>query len=243
MAVIIPFADADAHGSICDTVSFRRSRGKVVFQKKPKPKQPNSPGQQTQKQWFKDTWKEWRKLTAGQKNWLAYQAAQEQTTPANYFFDKYKDTHGPCGVPQNTIKQLLDVFITTTIAPVAGGIVFLFWHQIDDPLQRQASGIVRDNENDWAPPGDDPPHDRYGVDFIRNHAAPLTLPEDYEMVIDYKRFDDSEDQEILYWPEWELAFEVVYTFYFDCSMSMYTDQALTQLVKANYWPYTWPPEI
>lgn len=241
MAIIIPFADADAHGSICDTVSFRRSRGKVVFQKKPKPKQPNTQAQQDQKQWWKDTWQEWRGLSAGQLAWLQAEAAEAETTRANYFFDKIKDEHGASGERQYLIKSIVDMVIDTPIGSAPGHIAFEFIEFTIDPPGGSGLGTILDNENDWHPASPIPPPFFVYLRIHRYLDPPVTIPDNYSITITYTTADDVQHQDVLYFPELELAILTDYFYWFDTSMSFYTEQALENMVKENFWPYPWPP--
>jgi len=242
MAIIIPFADADAHGSICDSVSFRRSRGKVVFQKKPKPKQPNTQAQKDQKQWWKDTWKSWHTLTAFQLAWLQAKATAEGTTPANYYFDKFKDTHGASGERQYLIKTIDDIVIDNPIGGSVSHIRFNpSWYSID-PLGGSGMGVIFDTDNVWYPTTYPDPLPYLDLRINRLADPPITIPDDYSMTWTYTDINDVQHEEVLYLPETEppWAPEIV-LYYFDTSMSFYTDQALTNMVKENFWPYPWPP--
>jgi hypothetical protein len=237
MAVIIPFADANAHGSICDTVSFRRHRGKVVFQKKPKPKQPNTQAQKDQKQWWKDTWQLWRQLSGPQLAWLQAKAGPADTTPANYYFDKIKDAHGPNGQENTLIKEIVEIDIPVPFAVDNKDINFLPFHM---PLGEDFGGIW-DIENIWFPDGVQPAHAEMGITYSNVAGPARTIPDDYEWIITYKTYDDVQHQEPLYWPEIVIGIGDSINLWFDTSMSIYSDRALTNLMKANYWPHPWPP--
>jgi hypothetical protein len=63
MAIITPFADPNAHGSIAKTFSFRRSMHGVIFEKKPYPSQPDSVDQLAQRQLFLDAIASWKTLS------------------------------------------------------------------------------------------------------------------------------------------------------------------------------------
>ncbi len=107
MAIIIPFADPDAHGSIANSVSFRRRRGKVVFQKKPHGKQPNTPAQQAQKTKFSDGWKAYHQLDSWEIEYLTNKAADLNTTKANLFLSQFLLDEIPSTIPLNQIKNIL----------------------------------------------------------------------------------------------------------------------------------------
>jgi len=242
MAVVIPYGDAEAHGSICDSLSFRRSRGGVILQKKPRVKQPNSQAQQDQKQWFKDVWDEWGQLAPGQLKWLKDKATEEQTFPANYYFDKFKDAHGPNGVPQNLFKHITDMSLPVILGVANFTMNFVPELAIIDPPSGVGGGTLWDDQNVFSPVGVFDPYDVLGINIIRHLDPAFTIPDDHEILIDYKLWDDSEEQETLYLPAIPMVKDQVYTYWFDTSMSMYNDKACTDLVKANFWPHPWPPE-
>ena len=244
MAVVIPYGDAEAHGSICDSLSFRRSRGGVILQKKPRVKQPNTEAQQDQKQWFKDIWDEWGQLAPGQLKWLKDKATEEQTFPANYYFDKYKDEHGPSGVHNDRVKSIDLVSIDNPIGANPIDIVFLFWWFDLDLVRSGSYNQINDNQNIWVPSGDEPAHEAMAMEVARQaEADPLTIPDDYSMAITQTNYDDTEDVYSLKFPEIVLPdHPAVTTIYFDNGMSMYHDVDLEQFWKFNDVPYDWPPE-
>lgn len=242
MAVCIPYGDAQAHGSICDSLSFRRSRGKVVLQKKPRVKQPNSQAQKDQKQWFKNTWSSWFQLNSGQLTWLRQEAQAEQTFPANYYFDNIKDVHGPNGIQQNRIKHITDMFLPVILGAAPFTMNFVPERTIISPYSGVGGGTLWDDQNVFSPVAVYTAYDVLGINIIRHLDPAFSIPDNHEILIDYTLWDDSTDQQTLYLPAIPMVKDQIYTYFFDTSMSMYNDIDCTDLVKANYWPYPWPPE-
>jgi len=85
MAIIVPFADPSAHGSVADSFSFRRRFNTVVFQKKPEPKQPNSAGQLAQREKFKQAAEDWYYYDEQSKDYFRERAKQLGMTARNLF--------------------------------------------------------------------------------------------------------------------------------------------------------------
>lgn len=241
MAVIIPFADADAHGSICDTVSFRRSRGKVIFQKKPKPIQPNSPGQQDQKEWFKDTWKEWRGITAGQKSWLEYQASQEDTTPANLYFDFKKEYEIGTGTPLDFIKDITACTIDNPIGQEAEHLHWFLGGVGSPPLGLvYSSGEIWDNTNTWIHWAELDPYTVFMFWVINNPLdKPITIPDGYSFTFTYKKFNDDVETVTVKFPEIILPAGTRKDYYADTVWALYPTWPLDTPDKVN--PDAWPP--
>lgn len=242
MAVIIPFADPNAHGSICDTVSFRRSRGKVVFQKKPKPKQPNTPAQQAQKQWWKDSWKEWRQLNVNQLDYLAAKAGPEDTTPANYFFD-LKGTEGAyTKIPLTFIETVTAAQIDVPIMPTPRELFFQIMFSLSPPpIPGGSFGHIYDNENIYTQFLTAPP-DRIFLFYFGNvtfPSVPILIPENYSITLTYTKFGGGGGTLTFKFPAWTLPGGTAQTFYADTALALYDAFPLVSPVKVN--PEYWPP--
>lgn len=85
MAKITPYADINAHGSIGDSVTFRRRYGSVILQKKSNPKQPNSASQLAQRSAFKTASEDWYGYDAQSKIYFNTQGPQLGITGQNLF--------------------------------------------------------------------------------------------------------------------------------------------------------------
>lgn len=81
----IPFGDINAHGSIADSLTFRRVRGGVVLQSKPRPRITNSQLQIVQRQKLTDANAAWYVLNPSSKAWVIPRATQLATTPRRLF--------------------------------------------------------------------------------------------------------------------------------------------------------------
>jgi len=89
VAVIIPFADPNAHGTLADSVSFRRIRGGVCLQKKPNPINRGTPGQLLQQGRFKDAQTNWWGYDAVSKPYFDQRSVQVRLTPRQLFGRAY----------------------------------------------------------------------------------------------------------------------------------------------------------
>jgi hypothetical protein len=201
MAIIIPFADPDAHGSIAGSVTFRRRRGKVVFQKKPHGKQPNTPAQQAQKTKFKDGWKEYHQLNAWELTYLQNKAAQLGTTKANLFLSQFLTDEVASTIPLNQIKEILNLSLPEPISDTDEGILNEFFSQIDDPFTLTLIASIYDKENLTIPGSIVSAHDRSFITIENKTAGPITIPFDYPYVIDYNNQSDIEKTQLIRLPE------------------------------------------
>lgn len=89
MAIIVPFADPSAHGTLAKSVSFRRRFNYVVFQKRPVPVQPNTPEQLAQRLKFKQASFAWYSYDAESKKYFIRRAKDYNWTPRNLFIHAY----------------------------------------------------------------------------------------------------------------------------------------------------------
>jgi hypothetical protein len=100
MAIIIPYNDPSAHGSIADSVSFRRRFNTVILQKKPHPKQPNTDAQKAQRNLFKTASTDWYSYDAWSKDYFVARGKQLGMTARNLFLSaKLKNimpSQNPC---------------------------------------------------------------------------------------------------------------------------------------------------
>lgn len=85
MAKIVPYGDLNAHGSLANSLSFRRRFNYVILQKKPFPKQPNSAGQIAQRSAFKTAVSEWYFLNTPTRTFYNTRGAELNMTGQNLY--------------------------------------------------------------------------------------------------------------------------------------------------------------
>lgn len=242
MAVVIPYGDAEAHGSICDSLSFRRSRGKVVLQKKPRVTQPNTQAQKDQKQWFKDTWKAWFKLNAGQLKTARAKATEESTYPANWYFDGYKEAQKGSQVDLNFIKSSSTITIDNTVSPFPDHVEITLT-TVQTPPLTGTYPVQRIFDNANVPLGGSVvgPYAAFFFNFMNQKpATPITIPEGYSLTFTYTKFDDAVESVTVKFPEMNLLPGVPVNLYADTYWALYDAWPLVAPpIYTN--PEAWPP--
>lgn len=201
MAIVIPYGDAQAHGSIGGSITFRRSRGKVVLQKKPFGKQPNTPSQQTQKLKFQNAWKSYHQLNAWEINYLTEKASQLGTTPSNLYLSQYLKDEIPSTVPMNRIQEIIDASLQEPIATSLHGLSHKVISQIDSGPALTDYGEIFDNENLWTNLNIAPVHDRSYILVTRIDPSVILIPSDYPLIITWKDYSDVERVDLIRYPE------------------------------------------
>ncbi len=201
MAIIIPFADPDAHGTIAGSVTFRRRRGKVIFQKKPHGKQPNTPAQQAQKEAFADGWKAYHQLSAWEIAYLEEKAAELGTTKANLFLSQYLTNEIPSTTPQNQMKEILNLSLPEPEGLVDEALLHEFFSQVDSPLAQTLLGHIFDNENITFTGSIVSAHDRSFIRIENKTAGEFVIPFNYPLVLDYITQADVTKVQLIRLPE------------------------------------------
>lgn len=209
MAIIIPFADPDAHGSIAGSVTFRRRRGKVVFQKKPHGKQPNTPAQQAQKEKFADGWKAYHQLNPWEIEYLTNKAVELGTTKANLFLSQYLTDEIPSTVPLNLIKTVLSLSLPEPISDITEGLLHEFKIQIDSPLAQALVAHIYDNENVPTIGATASPHNRTILRIEILDTNPIVIPFNYPLIMDYTSQSDVDNTQLIRLPEISLPYDGV----------------------------------
>lgn len=85
MARVTPYGDQNAHGSLAGSLSFRRSRGGVILQKKPRPHDPKSQGQLAQRLAFAQANASWFFYDPLSKPFISARATQLGLTSRQLF--------------------------------------------------------------------------------------------------------------------------------------------------------------
>lgn len=176
MALITPYGDPQAHGSMADSVTWRRRKGKVVFQKKPHPRQPNSPGQQAQKQKFKEAWASYHSLSAEDLAYYRELAAEQDMTGANLYLSLYLKGQLASRTPLYNLKNITDIDITSPISAVPAGLWFQHWGQDYDRHPSWVFGPTFDNSNVFTPVHTAGAHQCTKMWVKKQPGGPLTIP-------------------------------------------------------------------
>jgi len=148
MAIIIPYADPNAHGSLGGAVSFRRRFGRVVFQKIPIPKNPNTPAQQAQRTAFKNASTDWLSYNAVSKGYYYTRAPELNWTARNLFLSAKLGNK----MPDQTYINIREVSEGQILTPIGAssneGYFSIAGRGTPNPIWH-TFGYINDNENVW----------------------------------------------------------------------------------------------
>lgn len=205
MAIVVPFGDAQAHGSLACSITFRRSRGKVVLQKKPYGKQPNTPAQQAQKTKFSNGWKAYHQLDAWALSYLQQKAAELGTTKANLYLSQYLTDEIPSTDPMTLLKEIIDISIPEPAAPENDGIKIEPFSYIDIGPVETSYGDIYDKENSFTPGAQAIAHQREFIRLTRSYVTVVNIPFDYPLIITWKAFNDIEYTSLVRLPDINLG--------------------------------------
>jgi hypothetical protein len=117
MAIIIPYGDINAHGSLGGSVSFRRRFGRVIFQKKPHPVQPNTAGQLAQRLAFKNASESWNFLNAPSKPFYQDRGSMLGMTGRNL----WTQANLLPNLPTTTVINIRKIEAMQILSPVGAG--------------------------------------------------------------------------------------------------------------------------
>lgn len=200
MAVVIPFGDAQAHGSIAKSITFRRFRGKVVLQKKPHARVPGTPGQKAQRQKFKDAWKAYHALDIWELNYCKAKAIEAQTTAALWFVSQYLTDEIPSTTVQTGIKNITDLDLPDLIDTEDDGIKFSFRARTD-PATDVELGNIWDKENVFNDGAVADPYHRAVLRITRVDYGERIIPFNYPVLMWWEDFSDNAKHNLLRLPK------------------------------------------
>lgn len=190
MAIIVPYGDTQAHGSLGDSVTFRRRRGKVVFQKKAHPKQPNTPGQQAQKEKFRAAWASYHSLSPGDLEYYRALAAELGTTAANLYLSLYLKGELASRTPLTQAKTITDIDITVPVSAIPYGLVFNHWFQDYDRHPSFNPGVTFDNENVFTPGHTCTAYQIAKLRVKKFAGGPTSIPKGYQLTYWWTNMSD-----------------------------------------------------
>lgn len=192
MAIVVPYGDTQAHGSLACSLTFRRFRSKVVMEKKPHPTQPNTPEQKAIRNKFKQAWKAYHALSPWTVEYLRAAAKQYGWSGANLFISQYMLDEIPSTIPMNSIKEITDLSVPEPIAPDPEGIKHRFTAIIDTPHSEITLAHIFDNENTFYPGIEAPAYNRSRLILSRTDPTPIDIPAGYPLILVWTDFNDVE---------------------------------------------------
>ena len=204
MAIVVPYGDTQAHGSIACSLTFRRFRNKVVLEKKPYPKQPNTPAQIAIRNKFKQAWAAYHTLSPWTLEYLKESGKQYGWSGANLFISQYMQDEVPSTIPMNNIKEIIDLSLPLPIAPDPEGIKYEFTARIDAPPSEDTLAHIFDNENVFYPGAGPPAYNRSRLLLSRADTAPIDIPFNYPIILVWKDFNDFERTNLVRLPAFTL---------------------------------------
>jgi len=215
MAVVIPYGDAQAHGSLADSISFRRHRGRVILQKKPHSRVPGTPGQLAQRQRFKDGWTSYHALNLWELQYVQTKATAAQTSPSAWYLSQYLTDNIPSTTVQKGIKQITDLDLPEVIGTDPLEIQFLFNARTDPATDIELANIW-DNQNLITPGPVVSPYDRAYIRVYYPGVSQVVIPFDYPILIYWNNFSDEPKENLIRLPELHLAPTPSTDFFPDC---------------------------
>ena len=204
MAVIIPFADAQAHGSIANSVTFRRYKGKVVFQKKPHARIPGTSGQKLQREKFKDAWKAYHALDFWALEYVKAKAAEAQQYPANWFISQYLTDEIPSATVQYGIKDITDLDLPDIVGAVDLQAKFTLKARTD-PATDVDLGNIHDKQNTFVDGAVAAPYDRAVLHIEQIAGGGTVFPFNYPLLLWWKNFSDEAKHNLIRLPAMTLG--------------------------------------
>ena len=222
MAKITPYADPNAHGSIRD-FSFRRWKGRVIFQPKPIPKQPNSAAQIAQRTAFKNAVSAWYSLTQVSKDFYNTRATFYGWSGINLFI--YASLNGL--LPSTTPISLKEITTLDIITPVCGageGVRFKFT-QLSPSSERARIDDPTENASYY---GANTPARAVVVQTERLSGTTIDFPFRYGITMTWKDGADVVSVYNVRFPAFQ-QYIPIWQFYMSSDGSLYKDIALTEL--------------
>ena len=193
MAVIIPYGDTNAHGSLGGSLSFRRRFGRVVLQKKPYPVQPNSAGQIAQRDAFKQAGLDYYSYPVLSKRYYDSRAPQLAWTPRNLYIHASLTGILPSQV-NVPVKEMLNAQIISTVGAGPSDNAYTFQAVRTSPFYSKNLCTIYDNQNTFSSLGPA----TVLVDYFRmTWTQTVNIPFRYGIYIQWKNWDDSVHEGII----------------------------------------------
>lgn len=152
MAIVTPFGDPNAHGTIGNSISFRRRFGKVILEAKPNPVQPNSAAQIAQRSAFSSAQQDWYFYNAISKLYFNERAPVLNMTAKN-LYTQAKLLNNMPSVVNIALTEITALQILSPICPNPTTGVATFQGYDSGGSVWKSLGLIRDNENSWVNQG------------------------------------------------------------------------------------------
>ncbi|MCK5604880.1 hypothetical protein KAR91_23520 [Candidatus Pacearchaeota archaeon] len=201
MPILVPYGDPQTHGTLGKSITFRRWRGKVIAEKKPRVKQPNTSAQLQHRARFKEAWKEWFLLNLWELQYLQIKSAQKAMTPSNLWIQMYLKQITWSKVQNNIVKQITDMNLPAPISDVDEGIEFTYFGAADTAPPPKDMGAIWDAENNFDPGFTMSPYEYSYIEIQSPLVTPFNVPFDYPLLINWTGFDDVEHIQLIKFPE------------------------------------------
>lgn len=201
MPILIPYGDPQTHGTLGKAITFRRWRGKVVAEKKPRVRQPNTAAQISHRELFKEAWKEWFKLNLWELQYLQLKAAQKGMITSNLWIQMYLKQIVWSKTPNNIVKSITDMNLPVPISDQDQGIHFTYFGTTDTAPPPKDMGSIWDAENEFDPGFTMAPYEYSFLEIESPIVDPFKLPFEYPLLINWIGFDDVEHIQLIKFPE------------------------------------------
>jgi len=201
MAVVIPYGDAQAHGSIAKSITFRRHKGKVVLQKKPHMRGVRTPAQITQQERFSDGWVAFHALDLWTLEYLQEKAILMSSSASIIFLSQYLTDAIPSTVKNNFVKEITDLDNPELVGTAADDILFEYLARIDAPPGDTVLADIEDNANIFNAGSVASPYDRLVIKLTRDDVPAIVVPFDYPLLLWYNNFSDDPFLNLVRLPE------------------------------------------
>lgn len=201
MPILVPYGDPQTHGTLGKSITFRRWRGKVVMEKKPFGRQPDTPEQIAIRNKFKQAWKEWYTLNQWKLEYLETKAVQLGMTPSNLWIQMYmKDivwSQNPLIYPE----QILNMDLPEPIGEVDEEIHFTIFSFTDAAPPPKNMGSIWDAENTFTSGMSVVTKDGMYIQIETPIVTPFTIPYNYPILIEYQGEDPPSTIQLVKLPE------------------------------------------
>jgi len=154
MAIIIPFGDGNAHGSLAGSISFRRIRGGVVMEKKPRPRITHTVAQLACRTAFTNANQGWYTFDLLSRPYFESRATQIGITPRNLYTRAVLQGIMPA-VVYHDYGDIISAELVDNTGLDGSNFFLKVWRWCQTYVQYFPEGVIDPVTNTWVP--DAPP--------------------------------------------------------------------------------------